>query len=256
LLNKKLNSKNFKNYLKKFEHLSKNAAELVKANQNNRGFSKFGGLPIVPDTFEWPVVEDEPKLFLAQFDFEELNADGNLKDFPTKGLLYLFADSEMDCSLNGCVFLYYETTKNLKPAVKPKNLSATYKEVYVTSKLINTYPSLDDCEEGFKIYEDAGQEDMDDLYGLMCKKNESRTFIGGWASYLDEANFMVDLDGANEWMLLCQVNGKYAHIKAKDVEQFTSWGDDDGVLYIYIRKDSLKKLDFSQTEIDIQYGFK
>jgi|GEM_PF-6290970 len=252
--NEKLTSKEFKAYLHKFEHLTKNAAELVRANKENHGFSKFGGLPTVPDGFVWPTNNDEPKLFLAQFDFAEINPNGLLQYFPTTGLLYLFGEQIMDPFENSCVLLFFNTTKNLQPAVKPEKLTATYKEIYVTSKIIKTYPSLDSSKEAFEIYENANQEEMGDVYSLMQRKNDHTSFIGGWSNNSGDNDFCAEyVDDISEWTLLGQIDGKYAHINAKEVEEFSSWGDDDGTIFLYIRKEDLKALDFNRVEVDVEY---
>ena len=63
----------FQMYLQQFEHLAKTAAELLPVSQDKHGFSKFGGLPLVPSCFRWPRHNDEPRQFVAQFDFAEIN---------------------------------------------------------------------------------------------------------------------------------------------------------------------------------------
>ena len=251
---KKIGSKEFKNYLQQFEHLAKNAAELVRVNKENRGFSKFGGLPTVPTGFVWPTNNDEPKLFLAQFDFAEINPNGILQDFPTSGLLYLFSEQTMDPFENSCVLLFFKATNNLQPAVKPDKLAAIYKEIYVTSKTIKTYPDIDNSKEAFEIYENANQEEMGNIYFFMQSKNNHTSFIGGWASNSGENEFCAEyVDDIDEWTLLGQIDGKYAHINAKEVEEFSSWGDDGGTIFLYIRKEDLKARDFSRIEVDIDY---
>ena len=65
-----------------------------------RGMSYFGGLPIVPDEFDWPTVHNREGLlerltFMAQIDLSDL-PPGPARDlFPDRGYLYFFAPMSM-----------------------------------------------------------------------------------------------------------------------------------------------------------------
>lgn len=52
--------------------------------------SRIGGLPDLPRGAPWPT--DPPVSFLGQFDFAELNGQGQIGELPTSGLLSLFFD--------------------------------------------------------------------------------------------------------------------------------------------------------------------
>jgi len=54
--------------------------------------SKFGGVPYLPDNFEYPfsrLYPDKPLMLLAQINFEEMPS---LEDFPEKGILQIYID--------------------------------------------------------------------------------------------------------------------------------------------------------------------
>ena len=128
----------FNKWLTKFEPFTKSGAILTETKQ--KVFSKFGGLPLVPKEFVWPTWKNRALPFLMQIDFTEINADGKLIDFPTSGLLYLFADSD---EINAPTFengedeyvqdrtfkiLFFDNCGNLSTPTKPNTLDIVYKE--------------------------------------------------------------------------------------------------------------------------------
>ena len=54
--------------------------------------SKFGGLPDVPEGFDWPLGNDDYFEFIAQFDLSELPDFRNRSDLPAAGMLSFFLD--------------------------------------------------------------------------------------------------------------------------------------------------------------------
>lgn len=54
------------------------------------GASRVGGDPDVPADFEWPMVADEPLMFVAQINLAEVVEFGTLSELPREGLLSFF----------------------------------------------------------------------------------------------------------------------------------------------------------------------
>ena len=236
----------FQMYLQQFEHLAKTAAELLPVSQDKHGFSKFGGLPLVPSCFRWPRHNDEPRQFVAQFDFAEINPDGQLKDFPATGLMYIFIDDI--CNGCDCKVLFFEQAEKLTVAKKPEDLETVYKEIFLTHELIKTYPGIWTCDEAKQICDSNPQNGMDEVYSNKTSERCERNFVGGWSSYGDIDWFMDEQERPEEWVLLCQI----ASDENCDDDGFM-WSD-AGTLYFYIRKKDLIAQKFDNVQLDMECG--
>lgn len=252
-----LDEKEFNDWLTKFEPFTKLSALLTETT--NKTFSKFGGLPVVPETFSWPLFEKRPIPFLLQVDFSEINADKCLKHFPTDGLMYVFVDSDcvnfVDVPSDGDYtykegktfkIVFFDRAENLKTASKPDLLKTVYKEFYVSANIVKTYPDVEDCEAVFDIYCDRPVGGLDDAYDAMQWENMGSHMIGGWASYVQSGGYVAGLKEHEDdrWTLLMQISS------ARNDEKFM-WGD-CGVLYFYIREKDLKERNFNNVKMDMQ----
>ena len=245
--------RDFEEWLKKFEPFTRAGAKLVETSE--RTFCKFGGLPLVPENFVWPLYGDRAIPFLLQIDFSEINADGRLNSFPKQGLLYLFVDSDEinmpsfepgeEEYAQGRAFriLFFEKADNLAVAEKPNSLYTIYKEFCVSADIIKTYPDVDECKEAFEIYCDRPIGGMDDEYDDMQFENSDKSMVGGWATYIQGSGFTDNAD-SSEWILLMQI------ASVADDEKFM-WGD-NGTLYFYIRKGDLLDYRFDNIKLDMQ----
>lgn len=243
--------------LEQFEPFAKNAITL-KRNEN-KSFTRFGGIPFAPQNFVWPMHNNKPIPFLLQIDFAEINADGKLADFPTTGLMYVFVDNDKvnfeDKDINDTDYtykegetfkiLYFENADGgLDSAELSDNLQTIYNEFYVSAELVKTYPDLDDCNE-----DDC--EELSSLFRLGKMNNyydyfyQHRHLIGGWASYVQGGGFIADRrENANEeWTLLMQIES--------DEKYEFMWGD-DGTLFFYISLKDLKRRNFNNVTLDMQ----
>lgn len=236
----------FDEWLKKFEPLTKLGAKLIETQGNT--FSKFGGMPVVPKEFKWPTAfnwvsnSDDPIPFLLQIDFSEINPDGELKDFPTKGLLYVFVEGEnYDYKV-----LFYDKPDELTTAVKPESLEIIYKEFHISAEVIKTYPDCDDCKEAFELYCDRPFGGADDDYDELQKEHMDGFMIGGWAAYVQEGGVAEQFkENENDaWILLAQIGS------VGDDDNFM-WGD-AGTLYFYIREEDLKSHNFGNVKLEMQ----
>ena len=242
----------FKRWLKEFDHLSKTAAVLIHADEGSHKFSKFGGLPAVPPRFEWPTDNGKPVPFLLQLDFSEINPNGELKNFPQSGLLYAFVEEVVDEDFDLRHIkriLFFDTAENLKTADEPQNLQTKYKEIFVAPYFFKTYPDVSDCDEALDICCARPHGGMDDAYHSLCGETRDYHLLGGWPSHVQDGGFMKDCrenDGEN-WVLLLQIKSEYS----KNGEGDFMWGD-AGVIYIYIRESDLIARNFDNIKLDMQ----
>ncbi len=249
MLSQRRIAKKFPKWLQQFEHLTKTAAKLVRADANNQKFSKFGGLPKVPANFKWPICDNEPVPFLLQLDFAEINANGELKHFPTAGLMYVFVEEDATEDYNNLKILFLEQAATLAIANQPQNLSTVFKEIYVAPEFIKTYPAVEDCAAAAQICESEPHNGLSDEYDALCWKNMDSHMVGGWASYVQEGWFMPEQDDATDWVLLCQIASEIS----ADGEGDFMWGD-AGTIYLYIRKKDLIARNFNNVKLDMQCG--
>ena len=61
--------------------------------------SRFGGLPVAPKDWQWPVASEEPRLFVGQINCAELRGLPGAEQLPASGLLALFGDHD---AVTGC----------------------------------------------------------------------------------------------------------------------------------------------------------
>lgn len=259
--NPEYDEKEFLQWLVNFEPFVRMGARLKETSEKT--FSKFGGLPLVPQGFNFPFYDNRPIPFLLQIDFAEVNPDGKLDGFPTAGLLYLFVDSD---EVNDPTFedgeeeyaqgrtfqvMFFEPSENLKTPDKPSDLEYTYKEFNVGAETVETYPDTDDCKEAFDIYCNRPAGGLDDGYDELQGENMDEFMLGGWATYIQGSSFARDSEfdddnklNADEWVLLLQV--------ASDVsDDKFMWGD-SGMLYFYIKKADLLARKFDNIKMDMQ----
>ena len=237
--------KEFSEWLKNFDSFAKIAAKLVPADEGNEKFSKFGGLPVVPDSFQWPMCDGEPIPFLLQLDFSEINADGSIANFPKSGLIYVFVDEFVgdDGWKQKTKILFFERAARLTRAHKPHDLETVFKEVYIEHSFVKTYPDKYDCDEAFEIYRQVLDSGMDDRYDELCEKNNNCHLVGGWPSYVQDGGFVKECRESEQdrWVLLLQIKSEDEYM----------W---DGVLHICIREKDLAAKNFNNIKLE-RHGY-
>ncbi len=72
------------------------SATLAEENEITIGASKLGGLPDLPDAFEWPELNGAPMSFVAQIRLDELNQLDGASILPTSGMLWFFYDAAQE----------------------------------------------------------------------------------------------------------------------------------------------------------------
>ena len=61
--------------------------------------SRFGGVPLAPQGWQWPVAEEEPRLFVGQINCAEMRGLPGAEQLPASGLLAFFGDHD---AVTGC----------------------------------------------------------------------------------------------------------------------------------------------------------
>lgn len=81
--------------------------------------SRFGGMPLAPADWQWPVTQEEPRLFIGQINCTELGGLPGAEQLPASGLLSFFGDHDAVTGCfpfdSHCVF-YWPDAARLVPA--------------------------------------------------------------------------------------------------------------------------------------------
>jgi uncharacterized protein YwqG len=83
--------------------------------------SRLGGLALAPPHWEWPTVEEEPLLFIAQINCADLSRLPGAEPLPGSGVLAFFADHDAvtGCGSDISRTYYWTDIDNLVPAAAP-----------------------------------------------------------------------------------------------------------------------------------------
>ena len=85
--------------------------------------SRLGGTPVAPPDWQWPIVDDEPLLFVGQINCAELAGMAGSELLPLSGLLAFFGDHDglMGCRIEARDIAIYHwiDIERLVPAVAP-----------------------------------------------------------------------------------------------------------------------------------------
>jgi uncharacterized protein YwqG len=245
----------------------------ISQDRAAHGFCKFGGLPVVPEGFEWPTWEGESLSFLLQLRLSEVNGDGYLPDLPKAGLLYVFNFAEQspwgyDPNDRGSWrVLFFEETDGVKAQASPDGFDTRYEEKYVRARPIVTYPPMEDPRIGKLLGDNSALRDRYDELLTSVYDGEPSHHLGGYPDPIQSADMDLECqlvsnglscgDGAGyddirrneleagrgEWMLLLQIDTD------DDIEMM--WGD-DGPLYFWIREADLKAKNFDDIWMILQ----
>ncbi|MGK7944072.1 MAG: YwqG family protein [Microcystaceae cyanobacterium] len=220
--------------------------------------SKFGGLPYLPKTVNYPTNEKGDYLtFLAQINFAEIP---NLEDFPTQGILQFYIDGNDDLSgldydnpTNQDAFrvTYFNniessinnlvTDFDFLPSCEFSPIKGEFALDFVlASSPITPYEAP--FEQLFPNFNDDNLLDVYDQwftqqFWLKLEQNQQHK-LGGYPDFVQEdPRFNPDYQ---DYILLLQI----ASQNYNSVENDISWGD-GGFGNFFIKPDHLKALDFS-----------
>lgn len=234
------------------------------------GVSRFGGIPDLPKSIEYPSFEGRPLTFLAQLNLEELSSFDTNKLLPSAGILFFFYDAEkqpwwMEGDKRAWKVIHFngDTSELMRHEVNtivPEEYC--FKSRQVKPKLEYHLPSWEnDAFDMIDFKTDDDEETymdlVSDIQQLDAKEENEREPVHKIFSYPDEIqgkvsdNWLLDYEkihrnypkSDNEWILLLQVD--------TDDELEMMWGD-GGTLYFGILKDDLINKRFEEVYFRLQ----
>ncbi|WP_144512404.1 YwqG family protein [Bacillus mycoides] len=108
------------------------------------GSSKMGGVPDLPNTFEYPTYKENPLCFIAQFNLSDLQNVGMDHNLPKTGMLYFFSienyfEEDVNPNEAGRVLYYDIPVEQLRRA---DEIQAKYNQCAITFELTYKLPEL------------------------------------------------------------------------------------------------------------------
>ena len=254
------------------ESLRQPALHLVGTKRDVR--SRIGGVPDLPDGFEWPVWRSAPLAFLAQIDLAEIGQQSVLPDLPQHGLLHFFYDQEQSTwgfnpGDRGSWRVYYTTDglpfrRTDPPAGVTRH--GRFGEKRLEFREVTTYPSVERLSEQPMEMSEETWDELDarqsrgfadlprhqlgglpspvqgDNMELECQLASNGIDVGDSTGYVSPGAEALK-QGAADWLLLFQLD--------TDDDTGMMWGD-VGVLYFWIREEDLRARKFSDCWMVLQ----
>jgi uncharacterized protein YwqG len=202
------------------------------------GSSKMGGVPDLPNTFEYPTYKENPLRFIAQFNLSDLQNVGMDHTLPKTGMLYFFSienyfEEDVDPTKAGRVLYYDIPVEQLRRA---DEIQAKYNQCAITFELTYKLPEL--------FIEDEADSDrfLQLLEELIPDNYDNHQMFGEPFSVqgevLDETGQYMGID-PQHMTLLFQIDSDTKNCNMM-------WGD-LGMLYFCIGNEDLKNRHFENT---------
>lgn len=208
--------------------------------------SRFGGQPMVPKGFSWPVHPDGHYVFLGQIHCAELpDGPGRPAELPTSGLLSLFYGLDEDDAIfwgdeNYLKAFYWADTSDLHEIQAPHQWVTESRAVQFENsidiprheELRSDWPvDFDALSDLFEALQDSGDLPRDYLLGSPC-----------WDSLAyDPTPTVAEHPSASHWRSLLTLQSHDA----------LNWCWQDGAqLMAFIEDDKLRAKDFSRIQVD------
>lgn len=248
--------------------------------------SKFGGMPLLPRNFQWPLFageedpEPSPLDFLCQIslaDVKPYDRDGLL---PERGILSFFYSCGafrwgFDPEDKGCArVFYFEDTDELVPTPWPGEIEEeyivpeaaisftarpsypSYEELEIHSPVNCEWEEYDACVEALGVDPEAEDHKLLGYAHVIqnemlseCEKVSRGIYCGtgeSWQNTPEDVKEDVCAHAA-DWTLLLQLST----LTVGDYEMM--WGD-CGMLYFYIKKEDLAARRFENAWFSLQCG--
>jgi uncharacterized protein YwqG len=217
--------------------------------------SRFGGVPLAPPDWRWPIAEEEPLLFVGQINCAELRGLPGADQLPASGLLAFFGDHD---ALTGCFpfdshcVFYWPDVERLVRAEAPIEPLETFPTCSLTPRPLIDLPYPDSAAVGDFGLNKQQREAYFDVwldvrgYGIPsdCVNYASFSKLLGWPALVQ--NDVQMFDSRNDARLLLQVdhycNGEERH----------DWGP-GGSLYYVLRERDLRAQIFERCELEGQF---
>jgi len=217
--------------------------------------SRLGGTPLAPVDWQWPIVEDEPLLFVGQINCAELRGLPGAALLPSSGLLAFFGDYD---AVLGCspfddrgVYFWWEVN-GLVPAKAPIEPLEVFPSCALTPRPIldlphpfsRTVSELRMGKEQQGSYADARWDIR--YHGIPpdCVGYSGFSKLLGWPDLVQ--NDLSRFQSEHDWRLLLQVD---SYCNGDDLH---SWGP-GGSLYYLLPEQDLRAGIFARCELEGQF---
>jgi uncharacterized protein YwqG len=217
--------------------------------------SRFGGAPMAPQRWQWPVASEEPLLFVGQINCAEVRGLPGAELLPASGLLAFFGDHDAVTGCfpfdSDCVF-YWPDINGLVQAEAPIEPIETFPVCAIVPRPLLDLPHPDSAAvRGLglnKHQRDAYFDVWRDLrhYGIPSDYAGYAGFskLFGWPALVQ--NEIEIFESHTDARLLLQVdaycNGEAAH----------SWGPGGSLFYVLIDA-NLRARNFARCELEGQF---
>ena len=218
--------------------------------------SRLGGTPVAPPDWQWPIVDDEPLLFVGQINCAELAGMPGSELLPLSGLLAFFGDHDglMGCRIEARDIAIYHwiDIECPVPAVAPIAPSVVFPLCGLVLRTLIDLPdphsravqNLSLSEEQVSRYatewKNLRRHGIPDGIEWSCSFSK----LLGWPALVQWGD---PLEFSRPLRLLLQLddycNGEECHY----------WGGAGGSIYFVIPEDELRAQNFAACEFDIQF---
>jgi Domain of unknown function (DUF1963) len=218
--------------------------------------SRFGGMPLAPPNWRWPIFEEEPLLFIGQINCAELRGLADAELLPSAGLLAFFGDygTVEGADPSGiCSVCHFADPERLVPALPPTEPLKVYLPCALVPRPLLELPhpfshavhELGLSPEEDKTYRDVWWGIHDHGVPRDCVGHSSFSKLLGWPDPLqgDLAQFQY---GAGDARLLLQVDG---YSNGEDLQSFGRGGS----LYYVLPDAALRAHRFEPCELEGQF---
>ena len=217
--------------------------------------SRFGGVPVAPQGWQWPVAEEEPLLFVGQINCADLRVLPGAEQLPASGLLAFFGDHDAVTGCfpfdSHCVF-YWPDVHSLTQAKAPIEPIETFPVCAIVPRPLLDLPYPDSVAVGslglnkhqrdgyFAVWLDVRE------YGIPSAFSPYASFskVLGWPALVQNEIGMFGSHAAARLLLQVDAycNGETAHY----------WGPGGSLFYVLHDAD-LRAHVFARCELEGQF---
>jgi uncharacterized protein YwqG len=218
--------------------------------------SRLGGAPLAPPDWQWPIVDDEPLLFVGQINCAELHGLPGAELLPSSGLLAFFGDHDglMACRIEARDIAIYHWTDidSLVAATAPITPSIVFPMCTLATRPVIDLPDPHSCA----VQNLSLNEEQVSRYAIEWKALRRHRIPDGLDYYCGFSKLLgwpaqVQAEDPTAFCehgrLLLQVddycNGEDHH----------SWGGAGGSIYFILSEDDLQAQNFAACAFDIQF---
>jgi uncharacterized protein YwqG len=217
--------------------------------------SRFGGAPLAPPGWEWPVAEEEPLLFVGQINCAELRGLPGAEQLPSFGLLAFFGDHDAVTGCfpfdHDCVF-YWPDIARLVPAKAAIEPLETFPCCALTPRpLVDLPHPFSSAIEDLNLNERQQQSYFDAWLEIRGHgiPHDVVNFAGfskllGWPALVQHD--LDQFESGDQARLLLQVD-KYCN-----GEEYHSWGPGGSLYYVLSERD-LRFRAYERCELEGQF---